>query len=158
MYIVHRYKKYRINLSRLKKYLLGLWDHYSLIQHWLMNLEDWRVIIQEPQSPKHTCQMQKYQSLYVMLPNKKNQYEVEILIYYIIYYYNIYLWGGSPFWCQKVTVTNDVVTTGLDVLVNDIWSDRSNLDQAIVLNKNCIASQIAMKNWRITCDVQVTID
>ena len=155
MYIVHRYKKYRINLSRLKKYLLGLWDHYSLIQHWLMNLEDWRVIIQEPQSPKHTCQMQKYQWQCVMLPKIFTLHYYHILIEIITFIINkiVYLWGGSPFWCQEVTVTNDVVTTGLDVLVNDIWSDRSNLDQAIVLNKNCIASQISMKNWRITCDM-----
>ena len=55
-----------------------------------------------------------------------------------------------------MTVTNNIVSAGLDILVDDIRSHRSDFNQAIMLNENGIARQIAMKNWWITSNVKVT--
>ena len=55
-----------------------------------------------------------------------------------------------------MTVADNVVPACFHVLMDDIWSDRSNLDQAVMLDENCVASQVTMQDWRITCTMQVT--
>ena len=55
-----------------------------------------------------------------------------------------------------MTIADNVVPACFHVLMDDIWSDRSNLDQAVMLDENCVASQVTMQDWRITCTMQVT--
>lgn len=50
---------------------------------------------------------------------------------------------------------SDVVPASLDVLVNDVRSDGADLDQAVVLDENRVASQVAVDDRRRAFLVQI---
>ena len=48
-----------------------------------------------------------------------------------------------PLWCQEVKVL-DVLSEGLDVLMDGVWCDAPNLDEAVVLDEDGVAGKIAV--------------
>ena len=45
---------------------------------------------------------------------------------------------------RKVVQVSDVVPEGLHVLVYDVWGDRADLDEAVVLDEDGVAVQVAV--------------
>jgi len=54
----------------------------------------------------------------------------------------------NKFWSKIVKILK-VVPKSLDILMNNVWSDWTNFDKAIVLYEYGVASQVAMCDWRI---------
>jgi hypothetical protein len=51
----------------------------------------------------------------------------------------------------------EVVPEGLDILMNDVWCDGADLNEAIVLNEDRITGQVAVSDGRVTSLMEITV-
>ena len=52
-------------------------------------------------------------------------------------------------------VPGNIVPASFDILVNDVRCHGPNFNETIVLNENCVTSEISMENRGITCSVKI---
>ena len=55
----------------------------------------------------------------------------------------------------QVLVPMDIKSRSFDILVNYVRCHGPNFDETIVLNENCVTSEISMENRGITCSVKI---